>query len=340
MTPYCPGLTSRDFFLCASLSPCSRPCCCPAGAAAQIPPSQSELRIYAGLHAAAAKGDAAEIERLIAAGQSPNAQDAHSRTPLHVAAHFGHQAAAQALLKGGANPNALDAQKYDIVTIAAVTNDVPMLKLALAGGTRPEGDHQPVQRHGADRGRASRPCRGGARADRGRRAARSRQQSRLDRADGVDRARQWRQAAHRYARGAGEGRREPEYRGPPGRDAARPRAGRAAMPRWCGSWRRRARAEYPGSSTREGDRYSPRAALAVDRRTSSIGRDTPARREQHAGAGDQDTAGHAIRDQLRAADRHAQARGAQHPDRIADHGDDPEGRGEQPELRLPSPRRR
>jgi ankyrin repeat protein len=118
----------------------------PLPAAAQIPPGPSELRIYAGLHAAAAKGDAAEIERLLAAGgQNVNAQDSHSRTPLHVAAHFGHQAAAQALLKGGANPNALDAQKYDIVTIVAVTNDVPMLKLALAGGTDPKAITSPYQ---------------------------------------------------------------------------------------------------------------------------------------------------------------------------------------------------
>ena len=115
----------------------------PFPAATQTPPSPSELRVYAGLHAAAAKGDAAEVERLIAAGQNPNAQDAHSRTPLHVAGHFGHQAAAQALLKAGANPNALDAQKYDIVTIAAVTNDVPMLKLALAGGTDPKAITSP-----------------------------------------------------------------------------------------------------------------------------------------------------------------------------------------------------
>ena len=115
----------------------------PLPAAAQIPPGQSELRIYAGLHAAAAKGDAAEIERLIAGGQNVNAQDAHSRTPLHVAAHFGHLAAAQALLQGGVNANALDAQKYDIVTIVAVTNDVPMLKLALAGGTNPKAITSP-----------------------------------------------------------------------------------------------------------------------------------------------------------------------------------------------------
>src|SRR3954468_3067350 len=113
-------------------------------ALAQIPPGTSELHVYAGLHAAA-KGDTAEIERLIAAGQNPNAEDAHSRTPLHIAAHFGHGAAAQALLKDGGNPNALDAQRYDIVTIAAVNNDVPMLKLALAGGCDPKAITSPYQ---------------------------------------------------------------------------------------------------------------------------------------------------------------------------------------------------
>jgi uncharacterized protein len=115
----------------------------PLPALAQIPPSASELRVYSGLHAAAAKDDAAEISRLLGTGEKADIQDAHSRTPLHVAAHFGHRAAAEALLKGGANPNALDAQKYDIVTIAAVTNDVPMLKLALAGGTDPKNITSP-----------------------------------------------------------------------------------------------------------------------------------------------------------------------------------------------------
>ena len=101
---------------------------------AQIPPNATDLRIYAGLHAAAAKGDDAEIERLIAAGEKITAQDAHSRTPLHVAAHCGHHKAAQALLRLGADPNAMDAQRYDIVTIAAVRNDLEMLKIALAAG--------------------------------------------------------------------------------------------------------------------------------------------------------------------------------------------------------------
>ena len=114
-------------------------------AAAQIPPGPAEIAAYRGLHAAAAKGDAAEIARLIAAGEKADAVDGHRRTPLHVAAHLGHQAAAQALIRGGANPNALDAQQYDIVTIVAVTNDVPMLKLALSGGCNPKNITSPYQ---------------------------------------------------------------------------------------------------------------------------------------------------------------------------------------------------
>lgn len=101
---------------------------------AQTPPSARDLRVYAGLHAAAAAGDVAEIERLIADGEPPNIQDANSRTPLHVAAYRKNHAAASALIRLGANPDAFDAQHYDIVTIAAVQNDLDMLKIALEGG--------------------------------------------------------------------------------------------------------------------------------------------------------------------------------------------------------------
>jgi ankyrin repeat protein len=101
---------------------------------AQTPPSERELRIYAGLHDAAARGDAAEIEQLIGQGEKPNIQDANSRTPLHVAAFLRRHEAARALLQLGANPNALDAQRYDVATIAAVNNDVEMLNIALAAG--------------------------------------------------------------------------------------------------------------------------------------------------------------------------------------------------------------
>src|SRR3954465_1649550 len=56
-----------------------------SGALAQTSPSARELRIYAGLHEAAARGDVAEIEKLAAEGEKLNIQDAKSRTPLHVA---------------------------------------------------------------------------------------------------------------------------------------------------------------------------------------------------------------------------------------------------------------
>jgi len=115
-------------------------CCCVGlgllslPAPAQNAPTRTEIAIYAGLHETAAKGDVAEIEKLIADGEKPNIQDSKSRTPLHVAAYMKQHAAARALLKLGANPNALEIDRYDIVTIAAVANDLEMLKIALDGG--------------------------------------------------------------------------------------------------------------------------------------------------------------------------------------------------------------
>ncbi len=112
-------------------------------ASAQTPPTERELRIYAGLHDAAARGDVAEIDKLIAEGEKPDLQDANSRTPLHVAVFRHHHAAARALLRLGANANALDAQRYDILTIAAVDNDLEMLKIALEGGSNPRAVTSP-----------------------------------------------------------------------------------------------------------------------------------------------------------------------------------------------------
>ena len=103
-------------------------------ASAQTPPNAGELAAYRGLHAAAAKGDTAEIEKLVKAGNPIDARDGFQRTPLHVAAYMKQQDAARLLMKLGADPNTLEAQKYDIVTIAAVADDVPMLKVALEGG--------------------------------------------------------------------------------------------------------------------------------------------------------------------------------------------------------------
>ena len=105
-----------------------------APAAAQIAPGTAEIAAYRGLHAAAAKGDAAEIERLVKAGAAIDVRDGHGRTPLHVAAFMRKYDAARALMRLGADANALEAQNYDIVTIASVADDVPMLKVALEGG--------------------------------------------------------------------------------------------------------------------------------------------------------------------------------------------------------------
>jgi hypothetical protein len=104
------------------------------GATAQVPPTPSELTAYTGLHAAAARGEATEIARLVKGGADPNERDRYRRTPLHVAAYRGKLEAMRALVKAGANPNALEHDRYDVVTIAAVADDVPTLRLALELG--------------------------------------------------------------------------------------------------------------------------------------------------------------------------------------------------------------
>ena len=104
-------------------------------ALAQIPPSPAEIQTYQGLLAAAAKGDVAQVEKLL--GGNLEVRDGNGRTPLLVAAHFKHYAVARALLKAGADPNAMDRQRYDLITISAVLNDVEMIKIGLAAGAKP-----------------------------------------------------------------------------------------------------------------------------------------------------------------------------------------------------------
>lgn len=108
-----------------------------APAGAQIAPGAYELAAYTGLHAAAARGDVADIEKRIASGENKDAVDARQRTPLHVAAFQKQHAAARALLRLGADANRQEIDRYDIITIASVANDVEMLKLAIEGGANP-----------------------------------------------------------------------------------------------------------------------------------------------------------------------------------------------------------
>ena len=107
-------------------------------ASAQVAPTEAELRAYNGLHAAAARGDIADIEARIAAAENKEALDARHRTPVHVAVYQKQHDAARALIRLGADPNRLDIDRYDIITIAAVANDVPMLRIALEGGGNPK----------------------------------------------------------------------------------------------------------------------------------------------------------------------------------------------------------
>ena len=139
-----------------------------ASARAQVPPTAADIAAYRGLHAAAQRGDAAEIERLVRAaggskeapsrnppgpsgaaqpaGASSRAQpseavkaglearDGNGRTPLHVATFARRRDAIRALLAAGADSAALDNDRYDAVTIAAVADDEETLQLLLELG--------------------------------------------------------------------------------------------------------------------------------------------------------------------------------------------------------------
>ena len=103
-------------------------------AAAQVPPRAEEAVRYTGLHAAAHKGDVAQIEKLVAAKANLNARDGHGRTPLHVATFAGQREAIRALVKAGADLNLLENDRYDTVTIASVADDEATLKVLLSLG--------------------------------------------------------------------------------------------------------------------------------------------------------------------------------------------------------------
>ncbi|MGE0558549.1 MAG: ankyrin repeat domain-containing protein [Burkholderiales bacterium] len=106
----------------------------PAMASAQVPPTAAEIARYSGLHAAAHRGDIAEIDRLVAAKADLNARDAYGRTPLHVAAHAKKSAAVRTLMRAGAKHGLLERDRYDAVTIASVANDEETLRVLLAEG--------------------------------------------------------------------------------------------------------------------------------------------------------------------------------------------------------------
>ncbi|MEO7727518.1 MAG: ankyrin repeat domain-containing protein [Burkholderiales bacterium] len=109
--------------------------CVTAGVvSAQVAPTAGEIAGYTGLFAAAARGDAAEINRLTGAGADVNSREAYGRTPAHLATFGRHRDAIAALAKAGADLNAKERDRYDPVTIAAVAADAATLRLLLKLG--------------------------------------------------------------------------------------------------------------------------------------------------------------------------------------------------------------
>ena len=106
-------------------------------AGAQVPPTASEIAAYQGLHAAAARGDVAALQRLLATRPDANmlnARDPHGRTPLHVATFARQREAVRLLAQAGAALDLLENDRYDAVTIAAVADDEDTLRLLLQLG--------------------------------------------------------------------------------------------------------------------------------------------------------------------------------------------------------------
>ena len=104
---------------------------------AQTAPSAAEAAQYQGLHAAAHKGDAASLARLVASGADVNARDAHGRTSLHVATFARQREVIRALAAAGAKLDLLENDRYDAVTVAAVADDEATLDMLLSLGAKP-----------------------------------------------------------------------------------------------------------------------------------------------------------------------------------------------------------
>ena len=103
---------------------------------AQLAPSAQEAARYQGLHAAAHRGDVAQIEQLVRAQADLHARDANGRTALHVATFAKQSSAIRALAKAGAKLDVLDADRYDgsaLIAAAHLGHDGVVRQLIAAG---------------------------------------------------------------------------------------------------------------------------------------------------------------------------------------------------------------
>jgi hypothetical protein len=100
-------------------------------AQAQVAPSAAEVARYSGLHAAAHRGELAQVNKLLASGAPVDARDPYGRTALHVATFARQREVIKALAQAGANLGLLENDRYDAVTIASVADDESTLRLLL-----------------------------------------------------------------------------------------------------------------------------------------------------------------------------------------------------------------
>jgi ankyrin repeat protein len=83
---------------------------------------------------AAARGDAAAVERLLREGASVDVRDGQGRTPLLLATHGNHVADARLLVAAGADVNAKDTIEDSPFLYAGAEGRTEILKLTLAAG--------------------------------------------------------------------------------------------------------------------------------------------------------------------------------------------------------------
>lgn len=86
------------------------------------------------LLAAASRGDAAEVQRLLASGAPVDQRDGQGRTALLLATHGNHVAAARALIEAGADVNAKDSIQDSPYLYAGAEGRLEILRLTLAAG--------------------------------------------------------------------------------------------------------------------------------------------------------------------------------------------------------------
>jgi len=93
----------------------------------------AQSRTDAALLAAAARGDLAEVERLLGQGAKVDIRDRDGRTPLLLATRANRVAVARALIAAGADVNAKDAIQDSPFLYAGAEGRTEILKMTLDG---------------------------------------------------------------------------------------------------------------------------------------------------------------------------------------------------------------